>query len=66
MINRFQTLLSALRRPYETGLEMLKKAKLPQDDEKRAEKEIQKMHDEGVKKITSFVAAKEKNIMSGK
>jgi ribosome recycling factor len=45
---------------------MMKRAKLPQDDEKRAEKEIQKLHDEAVKKITSLVAAKEKSIMSGK
>jgi ribosome recycling factor len=45
-------------------LEQVKKAKLPEDDAKRLEKEIQGVTDKSIKDIESHLAAKEKELMT--
>jgi ribosome recycling factor len=45
-------------------LETLKKAKLPEDDSKRIEKEIQTATDKSIAEINSHLAAKEKDLLT--
>lgn len=44
-------------------LELMKKADLPEDDEKRLKEEIQKITDESIKQIDKILELKEKEIM---
>jgi len=46
------------------ALESLKKAKLPEDDSKRLEKEIQAATDKAIKDINDHLASKEKELLS--
>jgi ribosome recycling factor len=41
----------------------LKKLKLPEDDTKRLEKEVQKIHDDYIKKLDSLGQQKQKDLM---
>ena len=45
-------------------LEQVKKAKLPEDESKRLEKEVQGVTDKSIKDIESHLAAKEKELMT--
>ena len=45
-------------------IEVLKKAKLPEDENKRVEKEIQTITDKAIKDIADHLAAKEKELLS--
>jgi ribosome recycling factor len=46
------------------GLENLKKAKLPEDDSKRLEKEIQAVTDKAITEIATHLAHKEKDLLT--
>ena len=46
------------------GLESLKKAKLPEDESKRVEKDIQAATDKAIKDINDHLASKEKELLS--
>ncbi len=58
----------AIRHIRREAMEELKRqkaaGKLPEDDEKMAEKELQKLHDEYMAKIDQHLAHKEKEIMT--
>jgi|GEM_PF-4449010 len=45
-------------------LESLKKAKLPEDDAKRLEKDIQAATDKSIKEINDHLARKEKDLLA--
>ena len=45
-------------------IEVLKKAKLPEDENKRVEKEIQTLTDKAIKDIGDHVASKEKELLT--
>ena len=47
------------------ALEAVKKAKLPEDETKRVEKEIQTLTDKSIAEINQHLAAKEKDLLSG-
>ena len=57
-----------VRNARRDGIELLKKAQknesMPEDTEKEAETEVQKITDKNVKKVDEIVAAKEKEIMT--
>ena len=57
-----------VRNARRDGIELLKKANknegLPEDTQKEAETEIQKLTDKKVKTVDELVAAKEKDIMT--
>jgi ribosome recycling factor len=44
--------------------EVLKKAKLPEDEDKRVDKEIQTLTDKAIKDISDHLAAKEKELLA--
>jgi ribosome recycling factor len=46
------------------GLEAVKKAKLPEDDAKRTEKDIQTLTDKSIEEINKHLAAKEKDLLT--
>lgn len=46
------------------GLESVKRAKLPEDEAKRAEKEIQTLTDKSIEEINKHLAAKEKDLLT--
>jgi len=46
------------------GLESLKKAKLPEDESKRLEKDIQAATDKTIKEINDHLARKEKELLT--
>jgi len=46
------------------GLEAVKKAKLPEDEAKRTEKEIQALTDKAIEGINKHLAAKEKDLLT--
>ena len=52
----------SVRNARKRGMDLIKKAKMPEDDAKRAEKALQKVHDDFVKKAGDLAAAKEKKI----
>ena len=52
----------SVRNARKRGMDLIKKAKMPEDDAKRAEKQLQKIHDDFVKKAGDLAAAKEKTI----
>jgi len=58
----------AIRHVRRDAMDQLKKeksaGKIPEDDEKHAEKELQKLHDEYIAKIDAHLAHKEKEIMT--
>lgn len=45
-------------------MDHLKKAKLPEDEAKRVEKEIQTLTDKTIKDIETHLAAKEKDLLT--
>jgi ribosome recycling factor len=47
------------------GLETLKKAKLPEDENKRVEKDVQTATDNSIKEINDHLAKKEKELLGG-
>ena len=53
----------SVRNARKRGMDAIKKAKMPEDDAKRAEKALQKMHDDFVKRAGDAAAAKEKTIV---
>ena len=53
----------SVRNARKRGMDAIKKTKMPEDDAKRAEKALQKMHDEFVKRAGDAAAAKEKVIV---
>jgi len=53
-----------IRVARKTGMDLIKKAKLPKDDEKVAEKDLQKVIDEATKQIDQMAEAKTKEISS--
>ena len=57
-----------VRNARRDGIELLKKAQnnesMPEDTEKEAEAEVQKITDKNVKRVDEIVAAKEKEIMT--
>lgn len=59
-----ETAKQSVRNARKKALDLVKKAKLPEDDTKRAEKEVQKLHDTFIKKATDLTTAKEKSIVS--
>lgn len=54
----------SVRNVRRDGMDSLKKAELPEDDQKRKEDDVQKLTDEMIKKIDSILADKEKDIMT--
>lgn len=52
-----------VRKARHDGLDALKKAKLPEDESKRLEKEIQQATDKASASITEHLAAKEKDLL---
>jgi len=44
-------------------MDALKKAKLPEDETKRTEKEVQNLTDKFIKEIESHLASKEKELL---
>jgi ribosome recycling factor len=46
------------------GLDAVKKAKLPEDEAKRIEKEIQSLTDSSIKSINEHLAHKEKDLLT--
>ena len=60
-----ETAKISIRNARKKAMDLIKKAKLPEDEGKRAEKETQKIHDTYVKRAAELTAAKEKNILSG-
>jgi ribosome recycling factor len=52
-----------VRKARHDGLDTLKKAKLPEDESKRLEKEIQQATDNAIASITEHLAAKEKDLL---
>lgn len=59
-----ETAKISVRNARKRAMDLIKKAKLPEDESKRAEKEVQKTHDAYVKKAAELTAAKEKSILS--
>lgn len=59
-----ETAKISVRNARKKAMDLIKKAKLPEDESKRAEKEVQKIHDAYVKKAAELTAAKEKSILS--
>ena len=59
-----ETAKISIRNARKKGMDMIKKAKLPEDEAKRAEKKVQALHDDRVKEIAATVAKKEKEILS--
>lgn len=53
----------SVRKARQAGLDGLKKAKLPEDDTKRLEKEIQALTDKAIAAIGEHLAAKEKDLL---
>jgi ribosome recycling factor len=53
-----------LRNARRDALESVKKAKLPEDEAKRLEKDIQAATDKATKDINDHLAAKEKDLLS--
>ena len=53
-----------VRNARRDSLETVKKAKLPEDDAKRLEKDIQAATDAAIKSINEFLAAKEKELLT--
>jgi len=54
----------AVRNIRHRALKQLKRADMPEDDQKRAEKHLQSMTDDAMAKVAKQCAAKEKEIMS--
>lgn len=52
-----------VRKARHDGLDALKKAKLPEDESKRLEKEIQQATDQAIASIAEHLAAKEKDLL---
>lgn len=52
-----------VRKARHDGLDELKKAKLPEDESKRLEKEIQTVTDQAIARIAEHLAAKEKDLL---
>ena len=53
-----------VRNARRDALEVLKRAKLPEDENKRVEKEIQNATDKSIAEIATHVAAKEKELLA--
>jgi ribosome recycling factor len=53
----------SVRNARKRGVDAIKKAGVPEDDAKRAQKALQKMHDEFIKKAGDLATAKEKAIV---
>ena len=53
-----------MRNDRRDALEVLKRAKLPEDENKRVEKEIQNATDKSIAEIATHVAAKEKELLA--
>ena len=53
----------SVRNARKRGMDAIKKAKMPEDDAKRAEKALQKLHDDFVKRAGDAAATKEKAIV---
>ena len=53
-----------MRNARKKGMDAIKRAKMPEDEAKRAEKEVQKSHDAFVKRCQDLTVAKEKAIMA--
>src|SRR6185312_2265970 len=53
-----------VRNARRDGLEALKKAKLPEDDTKRLEKEVQAATDKAIKDVNDHLAHKEKELLN--
>ena len=52
-----------VRKARHDGLDTLKKAKLPEDESKRLEKEIQQLTDKAITSIIDHLASKEKDLL---
>ncbi|MCC5022437.1 MAG: ribosome recycling factor [Candidatus Synoicihabitans palmerolidicus] len=53
----------AVRKARHDGLDTLKKAKLPEDESKRLEKEIQALTDKAISSVGEHLASKEKELL---
>jgi ribosome recycling factor len=53
-----------VRNARRDSLELLKKAKLPEDEAKRTEKDIQVLTDKSIEEINKSLAAKEKDLLT--
>jgi len=58
-----ETVKAGIRNARQDALKSLKKLRLPEDDEDRMEKEVQRVHDDFMKKVEKMVKEKEKEIM---
>lgn len=54
----------AIRNVRRDGMDALKAAKLPEDEQRKQSDQLQKITDDHIKKIDDLLAAKEKDIMS--
>ena len=59
-----ETAKVSVRNARKKGMDAIKRAKMPEDEAKRAEKEVQKSHDAFVKRCQNLTVAKEKAIMA--
>mmetsp|Transcript_1690 Transcript_1690/g.7015 ORF Transcript_1690/g.7015 Transcript_1690/m.7015 type:complete len:292 (-) Transcript_1690:52-927(-) len=59
-----ETAKVSVRNARKKGMDAIKRAKMPEDEAKRAEKEVQKSHDAFVKRCQDLTVAKEKAIMA--
>ena len=59
-----ETAKISVRNARKKGMDAIKKAKMPEDDAKRSEKEVQKSHDAFVKRCQDLTAAKEKAVLA--
>jgi ribosome recycling factor len=59
-----ETAKVSVRTARKKGMDAIKRAKMPEDEAKRAEKEVQKSHDAFVKRCQDLTVAKEKAIMA--
>lgn len=59
-----ETAKISVRNARKKGMDAIKRAKMPEDEAKRAEKEVQKSHDAFVKRCQDLTVAKEKAIMA--
>ena len=54
----------AIRNVRRDGMDAMKAAKLPEDEQRKQSDQIQKITDDHIKKVDDLLAAKEKDIMS--
>ena len=59
-----ETAKVSVRNARKKGMDAIKRAKMPEDEAKRAEKEVQKSHDAFVKRCQDLTAAKEKAVLA--